>query len=203
MTRPATPPKWTPDPLLVDAVLAGSPTTMADLAKGDREWVVAGCKRAGLTAEETRDRLSCSLRLVRALLADPMADLAALHMDEVEHFTEELRLVHGELARLMAVARAAELEATRVREQRDRLIDAAMVGETVSFCRKRGHVLDRYNVYENPTTGKRQCIACRREDMAELRASRKCGDVVPTTSAFAPAASGALAGGLAGGAPLT
>lgn len=175
--------RWSPDFLLVDAILAGSSRTMADLSKGDREWAVAGLHRAGLSVTDIEDRLKCSRRAVMTLMVDPMTLLSALHMDETDHFTEELRLVRSELATALAAAAEANAELGRVREQRDRLIDAAMVGEVVKMCAKGRHILDRYNVYTNPTTGKSQCIACRREGMAESRAAKRqdCGNAVPTT----------------------
>ena len=46
---------WRPDHLLVPAVLAGSPVTMADLAPADRAWAVAGLMRAGHTADRAAD----------------------------------------------------------------------------------------------------------------------------------------------------
>lgn len=200
-------PRWSPDHLLVDAILAGSTRTMADLVKGDREWAVAGLHRAGLSVTEMEDRLKCSRRAVMSLMVEPMTLLSALHMDEIDHFTEELRLVRSELTVALGAAAEANAELARVREQRDRMIDAAMVGERVRMCAKGRHVLDRYNVYTNPNTGKSQCIACRREGMAEARAlaRQNRGNRVPPPAnpGLAPpaAALGAPADGLAGGAP--
>lgn len=159
---------WRPDPQLVPAVLARSRPIRTLTSKADKCWVVAGLHVQGLTAEEILDRLKCSLRLVRTLLADPMTKVFILYHAEVATFREELSLTSHELRTTAQAAREAQAEHARVREQRDRLIDMAMTGEPVRLC-KHGHVMDRYNTYVCPTTGKRSCRTCRREAKAASR----------------------------------
>lgn len=166
--------RWHPDHHLVDAILAGSSTTVADLSGPDRSWVVAGLTRAGLTAEDIADRLKpCSLRLVRSIRAEPMTLVCHMYQDEASHFADELRMVSVELTRALADLRAERDEAARVREQRDRMIDSMAIGEPVRLCRRGAHVMDRWNTYVHAKTGKKQCRACRREREQERRDAAK------------------------------
>lgn len=184
---------WSPDHGLVPAVLAASRPIATIASKQDRCWLVAGLKATGLTADDIADRLKCSLRLVRTLLAEDMAKVCEVYFDQADTFTEELRLARHELAVRGRELAEAAAEATRVREQRDRLIDMAVTGEPIKVCRRGQHVMDRYNTYEHPATGKKSCRKCRYD---ALRRHRGQDEVTGVTSA-PPAAHGAP-GGLAG-----
>lgn len=162
---------WSPDHGLVPAVLAASRPISTITAKQDRCWLVAGLKESGLTADDIADRLKCSLRLVRTLLAEDMATVCRAYHAEAETFGEELRLTRHELAVRTRELVDVQAEADRVREQRDRMIDMAMTGEKVQVCARAGHLLDRYTVYVHPATGKRSCRKCRAEAVLRCRSN--------------------------------
>jgi len=153
--------QWQPDMQLVAAVLA-QPRPIRTLAsKFDKAWVVAALREDGYSADDIADRLRCSLRAVRTLLADPATKAFRLFFREANTFAEELRLTQHELhVRTVDLAEASVM-ATEMKAQRDRMIDAAMVGEPVRVCRRAGHVMDRYNTYTDPSTGKTSCRLCR------------------------------------------
>ena len=159
--------------MLVPALLAGSPTTMDDLDGCDRVWaVVVMTDDEEMTAEAIAERLSCSLRLVRTILADPATVLMRLYRAEAETFERELDMTSGEVARLNAALSATTSERDRITLQRDRLLDTHMSernGETFS-C---GCPMTRYNTYVSPSTGKRGCRAHRNEAVRRHRARAK------------------------------
>lgn len=150
---------WRPDELLVPALLAGSPTTMADLGGCDRAWAVAGLKLEGLTAEQIKERLGCSLRLVRQIASEPGAIFARLYLIEREAFGDTLRMMQADVARLDRERRDAASAAARYKAQLDRLLDAHLTGELGPTFRC-GHAKTRYNTYVAPKTGKESCRAC-------------------------------------------
>lgn len=184
---------WSPDHLLVPAVLAQSRPIATITAKQDRCWLVGGLQAEGLTADDIADRLKCSLRLVRTLLAEDMTTVCRLYLTEADHFAEELRLTRHELTVRQRELADERAEAARVRDQRDRMIDMAITGEPIKVCARAGHLMDKYNTYVHPSTGKRSCRACRLEAVRRCRAGSN-----PDTTDSAPAASGGAAGGLAG-----
>ena len=154
---------WEPDEQLVHSVLAHR--SVGDLTVHDRAWVVAGLTRAGLTAEDIADRLSCSLRLVRTIRADPMTQVCSRMQAESEHFADEIRLLRSELRASAARASAAELEVSRLRRQLVRLTTPPE-----QSC-SRGHDLSSpYAVYVQQRTGRRFCRECHRERQAAYRA---------------------------------
>ncbi|AYD82065.1 hypothetical protein I5G60_gp71 [Mycobacterium phage Saguaro] len=161
-------PSWAPDRLLVDAILAGSPTTMSQLCAADRAWAVAGLRLRGLTAEAIADRLECSLRLVRSVSAEPTTALAMLYQRECENFANELRMASSEVARLARALAEAERDRDRAIAERNRLIDAQLRG--VAVFPKCGHERTRYNTYTAPKTGKRSCRTCHRDAQARYEA---------------------------------
>lgn len=166
--------RWHPDEQLVAALLAGTSRTMADLDLPDRCWAVAGLTLAGLTADEIKDRMGCSLRSVRAVRAEPMTQVCLMAQTEAEHFTEELRLARAELARSATAERAAVAENARLRDQLDRMIAAAS-GEPPRCSR--GHLFDKGNTYRHPRTGARQCRRCHAERQQEYRDARRAATV--------------------------
>ncbi|AUX82295.1 DNA binding protein [Mycobacterium phage Blocker23] len=160
---------WEPDHGLVPAVLAAGTRPIASVpARQDRCWLVAGLKVAGLTADDIADRLRCSLRLVRTLLAEDMTKVCLAYFAEADHFADELRLVRHELTVRTVQLDRERAEHGRVREQRDRLIDMAITGEPVRLCRHQ-HLLDKYNTYVHPRTGKVSCRTCRAEAVERYR----------------------------------
>lgn len=160
--------RWEPDAQLIAAVLAGSPTTMSDLAQADRCWAVAGLVLAGLTAEDIADRLACSLRAVRAVRADPMTQLCIMYQQEADHFASELRLARAELGRAVADRRDCTAEAQRLHRQLGHLI-AARSAEP-GRCGN-GHPRDAVNLYLRPD-GRPQCRACAADRQRAYRQRR-------------------------------
>lgn len=159
---------WQPDEQLIAAILA-APRHHSELAsKTDKCWVVAGLTADGWTAEDIRDRLKCSLRLVRTLIADPRTKVFLLYLARMEASTQELALVQHELRTTSITLAQCRAERDRVKRQRDNLIDAAMTGEPIRLC-KHGHLLDKYNTYEHPATGKKSCRTCRRKAKQDSR----------------------------------
>lgn len=146
--------RWQPDHQLVPAILAGSPTVMADLCLADRAWAVAGLHRAGHTAEQICDRLDCALRTVRTLLASPMVAVCTLLQEESENFADEYRMSHGEIARLTRELREVSASANRYREQLLGLIAVDPEAPATFPC---GCPRTKYNTYIAPKTGKAGC----------------------------------------------
>lgn len=160
---------WRPDAQLVAAVLA-KPRHHSELAsKTDKCWVVAGLTADGMVAEDIADRLKCSLRLIRTLIADPRTKVFRMYLAAMEASVQELALVQHELRTTTIALDQRTAELARMTAQRNRLIDMAAVGEPIKLCRRGQHIMDRYNTYEHPATGKRSCRTCRREAKARSR----------------------------------
>ncbi|QPX62189.1 HNH endonuclease [Mycobacterium phage Indlovu] len=164
--------RWSPDDLLIPAVLAGSRTTMADLSGADRAWVVVGLYYdEGLTAEAIADRLDCSVRLVRAIAADATGQVMRAYRELVENGDMTHRMVQSEVARLARELTEAQQAAVRYAAQRDRLLAQVMAGgPTFPKC---GHAKTKYNTYRHPSTGKESCRTCHAEAQAAYRARVK------------------------------
>ena len=160
--------------MLVPALLAGSPTRMADLGKCDRVWaVVVMTDDENMPAEDIAARLGCSLRLVRSILADPAAGLTRMDRAEAENFERELGMTSGEVARMTAALAVTEGERDRAQTQRDRLLDVALAERTGEVHKACGCPVTRYNTYISPSTGKRGCRRHRSEAVQRHRARRK------------------------------
>lgn len=145
---------------------------MSELSAADRSWVVAGLTLAGLTAEEIRDRLACSLRSVRAIRAEPMTQICLIYQREVDNFANEMRLAVSSSAGLRRALHDATIERDRLRSQLDNVLDARMVGESVDVC-GRGHLLTAYNTYIN--NGRRWCRECHAERQRDYRLAKRLG----------------------------
>jgi len=171
------PSRWKPDEQMVHAILAGTGPKMAVLPAADRCWVVAALSLAGLSAEEIADRMACSLRQVRVVRALDMYQMASLTQTETKTFTDEVRLLRSELT--AANQRIAELdsEASRVKIQRDNLIDAHMVGAKV--CGRCGEPKTGYNLWVDPKTGKEHCRGCHRRRQQSYRDQKKPVEMSP------------------------
>ena len=160
--------RWVPDDQLVPAVLSRvRPYTMASLTPPDRCWVVAGLTLAGLTAEDIAERLSCSLRLVRALRAEDMTQVALHFQRESSAFADELRLARSELRAASLAHTASDLEVQRLRKQLVR-ITTPPNGPTCG----RGHARTPYNTYVHEPSGRTWCRECHRERQAAYRARK-------------------------------
>lgn len=163
---------WKPDALLVPALLAGSPTRMDDLNGADRAWaVVVMTDDEAMTAEEIADRLDCSLRLVRTILAGPEAALTRLYRAEVEAFEMTHSMQSGEVTRLATALADTEAERDRLAAQRDRLLQLTLA-ERAGEVHRCGCPVTRYNTYIDPR-GKRQCREHRRQAVARHRARKR------------------------------
>lgn len=138
---------------------------MATLSDADRAWVVAGLTHAGMPSEEIAERMSCSLRQVYTIKAQPMTSVCLLMQQESRMFADELRMVSLELrAATVRLVTTAE-ENTRLRGQLQR----AIAGTPMCSA---GHPLDRYNSYHRPD-GRTDCRQCHRERAVRYRARRR------------------------------
>lgn len=154
---------------------------MAELSQSDRAWVVAGLTLAGLTAKDIAERLGCSLRLVRSIRATDLAQVCLLMQRETQNFTCELRMERSEHQATRQALGEMSARAERYKRQLDNVIDAQMIGERITVCRKCATPMDKYNTYEHG--GKRWCRECRRRREADRRA-RLAGR--PTSTADLP-----------------
>lgn len=166
--------RWRPDDQLISAILAGSSTVMRDLLPADRAWVVAGLRRAGLTAEAISDRLSCSLRQVRAIAAEPLTAVCRMLQEESEAFAAELRMTREELRAAGAELHTAEAACARYKVQLSRLLDLHLALPSVFSC---GCPRTKYNSYIAPKTGKVGCREHRRLAVARHRERRALSTV--------------------------
>lgn len=142
---------------------------MANLGDNDRAWVVAGLTVAGLTAEDIRDRLKCSLRLVRAIVALPLTRACLYAQTETENWIGENRLLQGGLRRRDTQIASLASELDRTREKLNRMIDAHVTG--TASCGRCGTPWDKGNTYFEGT--KRRCRNCNRLKQQAFRDRRK------------------------------
>ena len=164
---------WQPDHQLIAAVLAQTRHHSAITCKTDKCWLIAGLTESErMKAEDIADRLKCSLRMVRTLLAEPRTKAFRMYFREASTFREELSLSQHELRVRTSELAGAQRDIARLKRQRDELIDAAKIGEPIKMC-KHGHLMTKYNTYEHPATGKKSCRTCRRKAKAD---SRRNGD---------------------------
>lgn len=159
-----------PDDQLIPAVLAGNSRRMEDLEIPDRCWLVAGMTLAGLTADEIKDRLGCSLRLVRSVRAMEFTMVCTLMQTEANNFADELRLAHGELKARDHQLDELRAELERTKSKLNRMIDEKIVG--VRLC-SAGHAMDKYNTYVQEKTGKVFCRTCNRDKQQQFRDQSK------------------------------
>ncbi len=115
--------RWEPDPMLVDAVLAGrlDATTMPP---EDRAYVVAILtENHGESADQIADRLHCSQRLIKRIRAEPLTSTLRREARTTRH----LQAVERQLALLDELRARDTAEATddchRLREQVGQLVD--------------------------------------------------------------------------------
>lgn len=161
MTEPA---RWEPDHQMIAAFLADPrPRKDLKLSPADRAWVVAGLTLADLDADDIATRIGVCMRLVRTIRAEPMTQICMFYQREVETFTNEMRMVSGELQAMALQLNTTEAELTRTRRQL-----ANLIGRTEFKC---GHKMDYGNTYENPKTGKKFCRTCHADRERNKRAS--------------------------------
>lgn len=155
------PQRWEPDDQMVAAALS-SPKSfrkMTDLSPADRAWLVAGLTVAGVTAQDIADRTGCSLRLIRAIRAEEITQMAVLLHTETRALGDELRAEHIEHVATQHQLADARADNDRLRMQLDQLVDAHMAG-TLSVFPRCGHPKVKYNVYEH--RGRSFCRECGR-----------------------------------------
>ncbi|OMB79274.1 hypothetical protein A5743_14315 [Mycolicibacterium conceptionense] len=146
---------------------------MTELSDADRSWLVAGLTLAGVTAQDIADRLSCSLRLVRAIRAEDMTQMAVVAQDETRRLGDELRSErcdHSVTRRELAESRR---EADRLRRQLDQVVTKMANEEPVAKC-YRGHALVGDNVYRH--SGRDYCRQCNRENTLAYRERKRKRD---------------------------
>lgn len=168
---------WQPDHQLIAAVLAQTRHHSTITCKTDKCWLIAGLTESErMKAEDIADRLKCSLRMVRTLLAEPRTKAFRMYFREASTFREELSLSQHELRVRTSELAAARRDVDRLKRQKDQLLDAAMTGEPIKLC-KHNHLMTKYNTYEHPATGKKSCRTCRREAKQRSR-SQPVDDVI-------------------------
>ena len=165
--------------MLVPALLAGSTTCQAGLDGCDRVWaIVVMTDDEGMTAEAIAERVGCSLRSVRTVLADPAAVLLRMYRREAETFERELAMTSGEVARLSDCLAETAAERDRLAVQRDRLL-AVHLAERAGETHSCGCPVTRYNTYISPS-GKRGCRRHRAEAVARHRARARETSTAPS-----------------------
>lgn len=170
-------PRWSPDELLVPAILAGSRTTMADLGAADRAWAVLTLRDAGHTAKFIAEMMGCSVRTVYDVLADEVGQVMRRYMDTAEHFDQEHRMAASEVARLDRTLTETAMERDRYRDQLRRVLDQLMGGDSYTGPRFRcGCPRTRYNTYTAPKTGKSGCRYHRTMAQARYRERQRARD---------------------------
>lgn len=126
-------PRWEPDPQLIPAILTTPkwPRRLTDYSPADRAWIVAGLTLAGWSAQEIVHRAGGSIRLVRALRAEPFTECCRLWQLDITRLETDLRR-----EQIAHTATHHELtQATRSAERKDRQIDQLV--ETLRRTRHR------------------------------------------------------------------
>lgn len=137
--------------------------------------MVAGLTLAGMTADDIKDRLSCSLRLVRSIRAADMTQVCLLLQTETLHFVQQCALTDSEARGLRRDLVDVSAQRDRYKAQLDRVIDARLVGQPVDTCGQ-GHLLVDWNVYWHG--GRRWCRECHATRQRNYRLAKKLD--VPT-----------------------
>lgn len=173
--------RWEPDALMVSVVLSSPKASrgLKELSGPDRSWLVAGLTLAGMSAKEIAARTDCSIRLVKAIRAEPMTQVCAF--------------VHEEIGKVAAVARAekalrlateSDLEQSRLREARiqrqlDQVLGKLAAGALEAFPRC-GHPKVEWNVYvhrgvdsQGQPFSREYCRECNNARATQYRARRK------------------------------
>ncbi|MFJ1459763.1 MULTISPECIES: hypothetical protein [Nocardia] len=139
---------WEPDPLLVDAALAGG-VRILKLPHADQCWLVAHLTAHGLTAQEIGNRCGCGIRKIRYLRADPLTVMtsrwlvaearAQAHADRVESLDRWCQTALGK----------CEQSATRSRAQLATAVD--QIRDLRGRCREDQHRATTYRRYLGST----------------------------------------------------
>lgn len=162
-------PRWQPDMQLVPAILLTPrwPRHLTDYDEPDRCWIIAGVDLAGWSANEIKDRIGGSIRLIRDLRSLPFTELCKLMQTEITRLETDLRVEQISHAATQN-ALAGEIRAAgRLKTQLDQVLDLRVVGEQVELCSRGKHPMVKYNQYIHG--GKVRCRACRQEWDAENR----------------------------------
>lgn len=132
----------------------------------DQAWVIAGLYRQGVTAEAIAERLRCSLRTVRVVLASPGAVIAAVLQDVSEHMRQEVALARSELGQMRDRVTSAEASERRLRDRivRER---APRNGSGTPLCSKGTHPMTPANTYEH--NGRIFCRGCHAERQIDYK----------------------------------
>lgn len=187
-SRTDQPQRWEPDANMVAAVLTHprAPRPMQDLPLADRCWLVEGLTRAGQTAEEIAERMSCSRRLVMTLRAEAFTQLVAhyhrdLGLAETDTRAEQAGhvLTRQELSDLRRAAERLRLQRDQVLGQLTQLLDELKVSGGVRVCRKGLHPMVPYNKYRytdrsGPTPRVREiCRGCNLDRVNSFRTKNR------------------------------
>lgn len=117
-------PRWVPDEHLVHTAMVSRVDVRA-LPAPDRAYLVASLMDRGLTAEETAQRLTCSLRLVRQIIADPVCHVMEYALGAAGTAAQVTSASQRDIAAARRDRDRALAEAQRYRAQRDQLVDMA------------------------------------------------------------------------------
>lgn len=163
-------PRWEPDLQMAAAVLSmpKSSRKLTEMELPDRCWLVAFLTVAGCTAENIAERCRCSVRLVRAVRAEPMTQLCEFFHAELRRQETELRVERIDHAATRRDLGSAASAVARLRTQMEQLLDAHVAGDVGTF--RCGHPKVPYNVYRNQ--GREYCRECGRDRVARYRAAR-------------------------------
>ena len=163
-------PRWEPDLQMAAAVLSmpKSSRELTEMELPDRCWLVAFLTVAGCTAENIAERCRCSVRLVRAVRAEPMTQLCEFFHAELRRQETELRVERIDHAATRRELGSAASAVGRLRTQMEQLLDAHIAGDVEKF--RCGHPKVPYNVYRY--RGRDNCRECGRDRVARYRATR-------------------------------
>lgn len=182
-SRTDQPQRWEPDVEMVAAVLSHprAPRPMRDLSPADRCWLVDGLTRAGQTAEEIAERMSCSRRLVMTLRAEPFTQLCGHYHRDLGQAETDQRALLVDLGLVRGERDEARKVVTRLSRQRDEMLGQLQTKGRIDTlpC---GHPRAKWNMYEYVDKSGRSprsrvgCRECARDRSSDYRARRKTAD---------------------------
>lgn len=177
-------PRWEPDMHIVDAVLSMPKASrrLTEMELPDRCWLVAGLTVAGCTAENIAERCRCSVRLVRAVRAEPMTQLCEVTHAELQRQAAELRMERIEHAATRRDLWSANTTIDRQQKQIDQILSKLATGTLKAFPRC-GHPKVDWNIYvhhginaKGEPFAREYCRECNNYRATQYRERRKAAD---------------------------
>jgi hypothetical protein len=114
--------QWQPDHTLALTVRTRS-LAISALSAPDRAWIVASLTAEGWTVAAIADRLSCSLRLIQQIKAEPMTIVARYALNVEADLRQERAAAHIADRTAAQAATAQSQMIARLTHQRDVLLD--------------------------------------------------------------------------------